>query len=116
MEGGRSPQRRDPLDEEVEEGIGVDVRAHVRVRLRVGPAPEIDDRPSAAEIRLELDGHVPMPRLYQAGTDQVRDGDGIVDRRAVPAVGLAVVAREVDIEVGNEATHAPGCTQALLDV
>ncbi len=57
-----------------------------------------------------------MSRLDELRTDQVRNGDGVVDRRAVPAVGLVVIAGEVHVEVGDDAADAPGSTQPLLDV
>ena len=62
----------------------------------------------AAEVRLELDDDVPMSGLHELRSDQVRDGDGVVDRRTVPAVRLVVIPREVDIEVGDEAADSPG--------
>ena len=55
-----------------------------------------------------------MPGLDEAGADQVRDRDCVVDRRSLPAVGLAVVAGEVDVQVGDERTDAAGGAQALL--
>ena len=57
-----------------------------------------------------------MSRLHELRPDQVRDGDGVVDRRTVPAVRLVVIPREVDVQVGDEAADAPGRAQALLDV
>ena len=52
--------------------------------------------------RLELDLDVALDRRDEPRADDVRHGDGIVDRRAVPAVGVAVVDREEVDEVGHE--------------
>ena len=43
------------------------------------------------------------------------DGDGVVDRGAVPAVCLAVVDGEEVDEVGDERTDRPGSAQPLLN-
>ena len=103
-----SPERPDALDEELEEGIGVDRDADVHVRRAVRPIPQVDDSAAAAQLGLELDLDAAMSRLDESRADQVRDRDGVVDRRPVPAVRLAVVAREVDVQVGDERPDATG--------
>src|SRR6476619_5753326 len=92
------PQPRDSVDEKVEERRRVEVDADVGVCSAVGAAPEVDDRPAAAELGVALDLDVAQLRLDEPGTEDVRDGDGIVDRRAVPAVRLAVVHGEEDAD------------------
>src|SRR5262245_39017433 len=68
----------------------------------VGSAPQVDDRPPAAEHRLDLDRDVPFLRVDQPRPEDVRDGDRVVDGGSIPAVRLAVVAGEEDVEVGDE--------------
>ena len=46
-----SPSAREPLDEEVDEAVPVDVHAHVCVRLPAGPAPQVDVRCGRARAR-----------------------------------------------------------------
>ena len=75
---------------------------------------QVDDRAAAAELRLELDLDVALDRRHEPGPDHVRDGDGVVDRRAVPAVRLAVVDGEEVDEVGDEGADRPAAAQPLL--
>ena len=101
------PEPPDPLDEQVEEPRRVELDADVDVLRPVGAQPEVDDRPAAAELGPELHLDVAEPRRDEAGTDQVGDGDRVVDRRAVPAVRLAVVDGEELDEVGDEVPIRP---------
>ena len=90
--------------------------ADVHVRRPVRAVPEIHDGAAAAQLRLELDLHVAVPCLDEARADQVRHRHRVVDRRSLPAVGLAVVAREVDVQVRDEGTDAAGGAKPRLDV
>ena len=76
--------------------------------------PEVDDRAAATELRVELDLDVAVDRRHEPGSDHVRDRDGIVDRRAVPAVRLAVVDGEEVDEVGDERPDRARGAQPLL--
>ena len=58
----------------------------MRVRGPVASSPEVDDGAATAELGLALDLDVAMPRLDELGMDDVRDRDGVVDRRSRPAV------------------------------
>ncbi len=78
-------------------------------------APEIDDRPSATELRLELDLDVAEARLDETRPDHVRNGDGVVDRRSVPPVRLAVVAAEEVVQLGDEDADLARGAQTLGD-
>src|SRR6476659_893857 len=88
--GTRLTERRYPLDEQVKERVPVEPHPDLRVRCVVGAAPEVDHRAPPAELGLELDLDVAMLRLDETRADDVGDRDRIVDRRAVPAVRLAV--------------------------
>ena len=85
----RLSQRSDPLAEQLEETVRVDVDADVCVRLLPGAVPEVDDRPAAAQLRLAVDVHVPGQRLHDPGPEDLCDRDCVVDRRASGAVRLA---------------------------
>ena len=106
------PQPADALDEELEERGGVEVDADVGVRRALGSQPAIDDRPPAAELRGELDLDVALDRRHEPWPDHLRDGDRVVDGRALPAVGLAVEDGEEVDEVGHERAARPGCRAA----
>ena len=96
------PQPADALDEELEERRGVEVDADVGIRRALGSQPAIDDRPPAAELRGELDLDVALDRRHESRPDHLRDGDRVMDGRALPAVGLAVEDGEEVDEVGHE--------------
>ena len=105
----------DPLDEQVEEPVGVDVDADVGVRR---PAVVRPRQSTTVRPRQSSSESTSMSRCrasYEAGRDHVRDGDGVVDRRAVPAVRLTVVDGEEVDEVGHEHADRPGGAQPLLD-
>ena len=93
--------------------FGVEVDPDLDVRLALGSAPEIDDGPSATELRLEFDFDVAQARLDEARPDHVCDRDGVVDGRSVPAVGPAVVAAEEVVQLGDEDPDLPRAPQSL---
>src|SRR5437868_12565340 len=92
-----SPEACQPLDEEVDEALRVDVDPDVRVRLPAGSAPEVDVGAAARELAAAVDDDAAVGRPDEARPDDVGDGDGVVDRRAVPAV-LARVELQVEGE------------------
>src|SRR4029079_6637774 len=110
------PQPRDAVDEKVEERRRSAVDADVGVCSAVGAAPEVDDRPAAAELGVALDLDVAQLRLDEPRTEDVRDGDGIVDPRDVPAVRLAVVHGEEVHELRDEDADRAGVTEPVLYV
>ena len=63
---GHLPEPADPLDEQVEEPVHVEIDADVSVHGPFRAAPAVDDGPSAAEIRVELDLDVPVDRGHKA--------------------------------------------------
>src|SRR5207245_2815797 len=77
---------------ELDEPVRVDPDGYVRVRLTPAPPPDVDDGPAATELRLAVDLDVQLARLEQLVTERVRERDGVVDRRAVEPVDLAVKA------------------------
>src|SRR5207244_414623 len=97
------------VDEQVEEAFCVDVDADVTVRLPAGAAPQVDERAPARQLRLGVDLHTALERLDEVRMGDMRDGDRVVDRRAVPAVLLLV---EAAVEREQLAHHLP---QAALE-
>ena len=88
----------------------------VRVRSAIGATPAIDHGASAAEVRLELDLDVAeIASRRRLGPDHVRDGDGVVDRRPVPAVGRTVVATEEGVQLGHERPDPSRGAEPFLD-
>ena len=83
------------------------------IRRPVGAIPAVDDGPPAAQLRLELDLDVALDRRHEPRPDHVRHDDRIVDRRALPAVRLAVVDREEVDELGHERARRARGAQAL---
>ena len=77
----RELERREPLEQELDEGVCVDFDRDVHVRRPAGAAPEVDDRPPAAELGLGLDLDISKRRPEDPGLDDVRDRDRVVDRR-----------------------------------
>ena len=108
------PSARDPLAQQPEERLGVDPDADARVRLAAGAAPEVDDACGRGRGRRRS-----PPRrcggasVDEARPDDLRDGDRVVDRRAVPAVRLLVEALEELDEVGDERADPAGRAQRL---
>ena len=60
-----STEARDPLDEQVEEAVRIEVDSDVRVRRAVGSPPAIDHGTSTTELRLELDLDVAVTCLAE---------------------------------------------------
>ena len=112
----RLTEARDPLDQQLEERVGVDVDPDVDVR-RVGrsaPSRSTTVRPRQSSDSSST-STFRRARLHEPGPDHVRDGDRVVDRRAVPAVRLAVVAAEEVVELGDERPDPTGRAQPLRD-
>src|SRR5207253_1024107 len=86
---------------------------YVRVRLTPAPPPDVDDGPAATELRLAVDLDVQLARLEQLVTERVRERDGVVDRRAVEPVDLAVKAVVERKQVGNDGPDATRRAQPL---
>src|SRR4051812_23428000 len=113
-QGSRSSEPRDPLDEEIEERRGVEVDTDLCIRLAARPAPAVDDGSPATQLGLELDLDVALDGRDEPRSDHLGDGHGIVDRRAFPAVRLAVIDGEELDEIGDEDPRDSGRPQVLL--
>src|SRR5215204_6769475 len=72
-------QARDPLQEQLDEGAAVDPNSDIGVRLVLRPAPQVDDRPATAELRRAVDLDMAVFGLDEIGTEDVREGHGVVD-------------------------------------
>ena len=103
-----SAERRDPLEQELEERVRVDLDSDLRVRRTVGPAPAVDDGAAAVQLRLQLDLDVEVLGADDPGPEGVRERDRVVDRGAVPAVGaLVVLLEELDQLRDERADRGP---------
>ena len=104
--GWAAVERLDALAEELKEPLGVDVDAHVGVRVVAGAVPEVDDRAAAAELRLAVHVHVAVERLHDPGPQHLRDGDCVVDG-APSVLRLPVVLDEEVVQLGDERAAVP---------
>ena len=82
----RLTEARDPLDQQLEERVGVDVDPDVDV----GRSPVRSHRSTTVRPRQRSEtsstSTFRQARLHEPGPDDVRDRDRVVDRRTVPAV------------------------------
>src|SRR5207302_3791620 len=101
-----SAESREPLEQKAEERLRVDPDRDVRVRLAAAPAPQVDDRPAPAELGLAVDLDVEVTRLEEAGLERIREGDRVVDRRAVEVVHLTVKALVEREQIGDHGAHS----------
>ena len=88
------------------------------LHVRVGPrdAPAVHHRPAARDLAGRLDVHPVRLRRDEARQRDVRDGDGVVDRRAAPPVSLAVEPRVEPQQVGEHVGRARVQRDQPLDV
>ena len=75
------------------------------VRLLAAPLPEIHVGAAAARLRADVDLDVAVLDLKEAVADHMRDGERVVDGRALPAVHALVMAVVEVVEGRDEASH-----------
>ena len=86
----------------------MDFDADVRIRLAVGSLPEVDHSAPAAELGLGVDLDVALDRADEIGIDHVRDGERVVDRRAVEVVDGPVEGVVEAQQFRHHLPHSPG--------
>src|SRR5205814_6272442 len=104
------------VDEQVDEPQAVDADADLRVRRKPGRAFEVGNGATPRQLTAGFDLDAIRLRLNEAGHRQVRDRDGVVDRRAVPTVTLGVEATEKPQEPGENDRRAGSDPLEPLDV
>ncbi len=93
---------RDPLDQQLEETLCVDIDRDVAVALPVGDAPQIYVRASARELSAGIDLHAAGADSKQGLVEHVRDGDRIVHRCTVPSIPALVMLGIEAVQVSDQ--------------
>ncbi|GGB49179.1 hypothetical protein GCM10008019_00860 [Deinococcus soli (ex Cha et al. 2016)] len=94
--------RRDAVAQELEEGVGVHVGHDLCVGGVPGDVPEVGDGAAVAGAAAQVDLDVHGLHGEQVGAQQVRGGQRVVQRAAVPAVAFQVVFGEECEQVRDE--------------
>ena len=79
-----------------------------RARSQVSPCVATDRRPCGpGRARTRLDFDIAQSCLHEIGHEDVGHSDGVVDRRTVPAVGVAVIDAEELDQLRDEDADGP---------